>query len=528
MVKKKFLLLISIVVTLDLFSAQIVLASMISADEVETIVGSIGKEQTIGNILIWFLCALGFLKLSTKMESILGALGISTGNSGGGSILGAAMVAMRGIKAVSGGGRGYSNSSSSSSTASGATSPLSGGLAGVIGRKATSNAADSITGKIDSSLGETMFDKSLAEGSNFSKDIISNIAQGEIAKEGSISGERAATALSSYMGHSNSSNTSENTSLASTSIDSRSIGSDETGAVPSSENTIGSGYLNSTDSLSKFDTDAPSIGDSPFADSPLTSEVIPNTLGDLTEQPIIPNGMNGTDINLTDAETQIGSAPFADNEIAASRSDTDLDTITSPMAIDNSIPSKLEAGSENITNQSGTISTGTSQISATTKLSNNTSINSEAVSKTSASVSSSSSLSESSSNASNDMAYGGNPNISIGSSPFAENISTTAMAGNTQIPEFTDVEIGGGRITGTEITSDNPDGIKFGMYHAGQYMEPTGKHDMVDMIDGSKWYKQYAVDTVDKTPVKSENGKIEYDEKLVKQLPPVPKRKDRV
>ena len=56
-----------------------------------------------------------------------------------------------------------------------------------------------------------MFDKSLAEGTDFSKDIISNIAQGDIAKVGSIGGERGAAALSAYMGYRTSSSMSGNT-----------------------------------------------------------------------------------------------------------------------------------------------------------------------------------------------------------------------------------------------------------------------------------------------------------------------------
>ncbi|WP_286081483.1 hypothetical protein [Parablautia intestinalis] len=34
------------------------------------------------------------------------------------------------------------------------------------------------------------------------------------------------------------------------------------------------------------------------------------------------------------------------------------------------------------------------------------------------------------------------------------------------MPVFSDVEIGGGRITGTETSEEHPQGIAFGMYHA--------------------------------------------------------------
>ena len=41
--------------------------------------------------------------------------------------------------------------------------------------------------------------------------------------------------------------------------------------------------------------------------------------------------------------------------------------------------------------------------------------------------------------------------------------------GAENIPTYQNVEIGGGRITGTEVTPEHPEGIAFGMYHADQY-----------------------------------------------------------
>ena len=40
-----------------------------------------------------------------------------------------------------------------------------------------------------------------------------------------------------------------------------------------------------------------------------------------------------------------------------------------------------------------------------------------------------------------------------------------AMNPPGHVPSFTGVEIGGGRITGTEISEEHPEGISFGMYH---------------------------------------------------------------
>jgi len=96
------------------------------------------------------------------------------------------------------------------------------------------------------------------------------------------------------------------------------------------------------------------------------------------------------------------------------------------------------------------------------------------------------------------------------------------------IPAVSNIEIGGGRIMGMETSADNPDGIQFGMYNADQYMTPEGQYSTVNAADGSKWYKQYAQDAVDKTPYMAPDGSIAYNEALIKKLPEMPRRKERV
>lgn len=95
-------------------------------------------------------------------------------------------------------------------------------------------------------------------------------------------------------------------------------------------------------------------------------------------------------------------------------------------------------------------------------------------------------------------------------------------------PQFRDIEIGGGRIGGTEISSTHPEGVGFGMYNADQYMQPKGDYETVKAADGSKWYKQYAENTLQKTPKQNGMGEITYDEKIVRRVPEPPKRKERL
>lgn len=100
--------------------------------------------------------------------------------------------------------------------------------------------------------------------------------------------------------------------------------------------------------------------------------------------------------------------------------------------------------------------------------------------------------------------------------------------GATGIPSYSNVEIGGGRITGTETNAEHPEGIAFGMYSTDQYAAPEGDYETVYSADGASWYKQYAADAVKKTPYKAPDGSIAYKESIIKKLPPTPKRKDKL
>lgn len=100
--------------------------------------------------------------------------------------------------------------------------------------------------------------------------------------------------------------------------------------------------------------------------------------------------------------------------------------------------------------------------------------------------------------------------------------------GAKNIPTFSNVEIGGGRITGVEASDSHPDGIAFGMYHTGQYAAPQSNYETVYTADGNSWYKQYATDAVERSPYQAPDGSVAYNESIVKKLPPAPVRKDRI
>ena len=98
----------------------------------------------------------------------------------------------------------------------------------------------------------------------------------------------------------------------------------------------------------------------------------------------------------------------------------------------------------------------------------------------------------------------------------------------TEKVAYSGVEMGGGHITGTEVTPEHPEGIAFGMYHVDQYAPPEGDFSKVHTADGAQWYKQYAADTVVKKPFTAPDGEVDYTKEIVKRLPNPPKRKDRM
>ena len=55
----------------------------ISESDVESAVSASGKEAVSGTVLVWFLCAIAFLKVSQKIDSFLSSLGLNVGHTGG-------------------------------------------------------------------------------------------------------------------------------------------------------------------------------------------------------------------------------------------------------------------------------------------------------------------------------------------------------------------------------------------------------------------------------------------------------------
>ena len=148
---KKILFLALMVAALSCLFCQPAFA--ISEEEVQAQVDAVGKETVSGNVLIWFMCAIGFLKVSQKIDSFMASLGVNVGHTGG-SMLAEAMIAAKGIGGFKnfsshhfGGARSSSSTHVNANGGGGKSGAAgfgagfaSGGLAGVIKRNVTNNA----------------------------------------------------------------------------------------------------------------------------------------------------------------------------------------------------------------------------------------------------------------------------------------------------------------------------------------------------------------------------------------------------
>lgn len=457
-------------------------AFALDESEVQSAIAASSSEQVSGNVFIWFLCAVAFLKISQKIDSFMTSLGINVGRTGG-SMLGELMIAGRalGLAAKSTGSAVGNIFNHGSTVNNAATSPAgqaftgtSGGIIGSISRAAGNAAAANATGAaegIRNSIGGAIFDSSLKRDGQLSRNVIGAVATGSISSVGSITGPRAAQALTSYLGYElqNSNNLGE--SDASVENSAPVVGEDEsvTGVsipviTPADPGKSDSRVLASSAS-------APANSQTPSAPGSPVSEF------DSAPVPI------GAALGVSEASDMSDEPPSEFPGVPYIGKKSAEDTIT------------LDGGSSaDSTSSASTIEASAQGPQFAYTDGYGADVSSQAVSNE----------------------QGGS------------DIGTQSSSIPQAPPTFRNVEIGGGRITGYETPADGGEERQFAMYNASQYMEPSGPHETVKTTDGESWYKQYAQPTVQKTPKEVGPGKIRYDEKIVQTMPQIPKRKDRV
>lgn len=372
-------------------------AYAISEADVQNAVSSQGKEAVAGNLFIWFLCAIAFLKVSTKIDSILQAMGLGVGRAPG-SLLTEAFMALRGMQAAKAILTGKMPEGAGSRSSSATTAPMNGGLVGAVSQKLETETAAAMSGGTESAasgLGATLYRSTLGQDGGFASRVIGSIATGQTA--GSIHGEAAEEAMAGYFA----------------------------GA------------------------DAPS--------SDVSADNLP-----------------------ADGLGSIPVSPAAETELSA----PDLPIPTSPLALEEGQTVQVSPGYEAELMQSA------GGYSA--------SIGSGGDSGSSATIPTSPSLQQAA----------------------LQRVLTGQMGNRT-----TDVEIGGGKITGREIIPGRGQ-IQFAMYNAKQFERPTGHYTVQTSRDGEQWYKVYATSAVERTPTtKDDNGRYHYEERKVAVLPKAPARR---
>lgn len=388
-------------------------AFAITEAEVEAQVNATSRETVTGNVLIWFLCAVAFLKVSQKVDSFMATLGVNVGHTGG-SMLAEAMLATRGVAAVAGFagrsfGGGRSGAAGRAAGGSGSTGSwfLKGGLAGVVNRKVTSDAvrtATTATSAVNTAKSTTATDVRTAAASEHDS---SHVRQSDVQTDTQHIADNSQIHFQSMMEQS------------------------DAQAIQHSEQVMDQSVHQAEQSTRHTDTH--------------THETATHSKGTSGAMPFKGIGLGG--------------ALFAQS---------------------------LSSGGKFATDVIGTVAKG-------------------------------------------DIRTTGSITGDLAAQAVMPYLGCSATGENGQGPlSFSNVEIGGGRITGMVQSPGHPEPVAFGLYHAEQYTEPKSAFTKFQSVDGTLWYAQSAQNTVERTPYKAADGSVAYHEELVKKLPDPPNRKDRI
>ena len=533
-----------------ILSALCVPALALDESEVEAAVAASSKEAVTGNVLIWFLCAVAFLKVSQKIDSFMASLGVNVGRTGG-SMLADAMVTFRAVTMAAGsagrilgGGRRGSGAPASGGASGGSSSSagfFKGGLIGMAGRHITNSAVKTATTQTS--------------------------AVHTAQKQGAAAVHTASERMSASEAHTDSTV--------------HSGGIVHTDAVSHTDSTARSDSAIQQEGIILTGNDTPPAapiqtgGGAPPAGNAVPVGPAPVDSGISSGPPPQENGiiLTGTDIPPVtsapaDMVTPADNISAPDVGIPPTPAVPQEETVLAGGEVQSSSVIQTEGQTDSVLRQDGVIQTGGEQVvhSSSEKAHSETDRqggggDSISESHTVNHTRSVENVHRSTHNMfpvrmptlggavfSHSLQSGGQfANDVIGMVARGDMRSTGSITGDlaaqslqsymghtalgasaAEKVSFSQVEIGGGRITGREVTPEHPQGIEFAMYHVDQYSRPEGDYQKVFSADGAAWYKQHAVDTVVKTPFKAPDGEIDYQKEIVKRLPTPPKRKDRM
>ena len=577
--RKQFFLNCLLILALVIVMSTNVFA--ISESDVESAVSASGKEAVSGNVLVWFLCAIAFLKVSQKIDSFLSSLGLNVGHTGG-SMLSEAMIAMRAINTATsavGSALGSRHGSVPASGKSGGGSAaaagfFSGGLVGMASRKIASDAMRTATTEkniVQPQQAETTVSRTHASSDTHS----GSQTTSEQQRQNSNQIDQNQQTVSSRAVNSEQREKSQQALHESQrSVDASQIHQDTQSAQEQQFHAA----LHTEDQQASHLAFQSEQGE--FVGSMVQSdEFEANSEEAQTEQSqVMQSALQQEQIGVTQREVQSEESRHAQHDTMAGfhteqsgitqreqAQHTQQDTQATTFGQVESQPRQHTAQSDkqffSVRNglSKTTIAERTVQAqerpgrflhSRTPSAAPVSAPANEAPAARPAPIPSAPTQFRSFGGTlfAKSLYQGGAfANDVIGTVAKGDYRTTGSITGETatrslmtymgftalgehapNIPRYQDVEIGGGRITGREFTPEHPGGIDFCMYHADQYAQPKGDYSKVYSADDAAWYKQYAADTVERKPYQAEDGKIAYHEKIVQKLPNPPQRKDRM
>ena len=551
--RKRFFLNFLLILALVLVMSTSAFA--ISESDVESAVSASGKEAVSGNVLIWFLCAIAFLKVSQKIDSFLSSLGLNVGHTGG-SMLSEAMIAMRAINTATSavgsalGSRSRHGSAPASGKSGGGSAAaagfFSGGLVGMAGRKIASDAVRTAT-----------TEKNIVQPQQ---------VEATVSRTHASSDTHSGSQSASEQQRQNTSQLDQNQQT----VSSRAVNSEQREksqqALHESQHSMDASQLHQ---------DTQTAQDQQFHAALQTEDQQASHLAFQSEQgEFVGSVVQSDEFEASSEEarteqSQVMQSALQQEQIGVTQHEqaqhTQQDTRAATFG---QVESQSWQHSAQSDKQFFSVRNGLSK----TTIAERTVQAQERPgrflhSRTPSAASTSAPANEAPAGRSAPIPSAPTQFHSFGGTLFAKSLyqggafandvigtvakgdyrTTGSITGETatrslmsymgftalgehatNIPRYQDVEIGGGRITGREFTPEHPGGIDFCMYHADQYAQPKGDYSKVYSADDAAWYKQYAEDTVERKPYQAEDGKIAYHEKIVQKLPNPPQRKDRM
>ena len=546
-----------------LISMLCVPAFALTESEVEAQVAASSKEAVTGNVLIWFLCAVAFLKVSQKIDSFMATLGVNVGRTGG-SMLAEAMIAMRAVTMVVGGGHGggagragsaAGSSAAGKSGSSGMTGFFKGGLIGMAGRHITNSAVRTATTQTSAV----------------------HTAQNQVQQAAASSASAAQTAADAHINsevHTGGStiHTENNTPVGAP----PQAGVIQTGSEAGAQAVT----LENSPPVTPMSGGMPPqegvilTGSEPPASAPISGQM-PET-ADVPPISPVPGGappQEGVILTGNEPPVSVPAADPAPQPISAPPESIPADPAAQVVDMPHeSIPAELTPPQEGviITGGENTVhapqtenifgggAEGTAHVENTAVTGNgqHTQAHTERV-QTAHTSSERVQTNRFLAGAGARPTLGGmvfSRSLAAGGSFANDVIGTVARGevagsitgdmaaqslssymgyaapgiGSREAPVYSDVEIGRGRITGVETKAGTSEGLSFAMYHVEQYTAPAGEYTRVVTADGTQWYKQYAQEAVERKPYMAPDDTVAYHERIIKKLPDPPKRKDRI